>query len=239
MTQTFSSLLNKTVLIEHSMLSYDFYIREPFIANWVVILFVSIITLVAVLRTMGEKYLVSLTQSVFNNQTAIRLHREQLTSNRFIVFLIEILYYLSLSSFLYHILKVFVNKLPATDFRLYLFVLVLTVAFVNVKRFVYGIISAVFEGQNETGEFLFYKRLSNHIVGLFLLIPAFSMFFVSGILFNVLSIFGVFIIAIPSIIAILRGGAIILKKGFFVFYLILYLCTLEILPLLIVWKILW
>ncbi|MDA3879546.1 MAG: DUF4271 domain-containing protein [Prolixibacteraceae bacterium] len=218
---------------------FDFYRHDPFIANWIVVLIIAVLIIIAVLRTMGDRYLGSLFHSVFNNQTALRLHREQISSNSLVVLLLELLYYTIVSAYLYHVFLLFDSEIETTGLIIYLFILLLIITFVNAKRLLFNITGIIFQSQNETGEYLFYKHSANHVIGLLLFFPAFSMFFSSGLLLNICLFLGAVIIVILSVISSVRGFFIILKKGFSVFYLILYLCTLEILPLLIVWKILW
>jgi hypothetical protein len=50
-------------------------------------------------------------------------------------------------------------------------------------------------------------------------------------------IVGLFIVAIFYLFLLQRGIKILLKKQLSIFYLFLYLCTLEILPMLLIYKI--
>jgi hypothetical protein len=217
----------------------NFIFHSRFIPDWVVILLIAVLILLAIIRTISGKYLWSLFQSAFNNQTASRMFRERISSRSLTVLLLELLYYAVLAIYLYHIFIFARKNITPPGFNLYLISAALIAVYVNSKKILYLLSGHLFRCNEEISEYLFYKTSGNHITGLFLLIPAFSLFFSSGLLFNILLLAGFIIIIIPSIISTFRGVLIVVKKDFSIYYLILYLCTLEILPLFIVWKILW
>ena len=217
----------------------NFMLHSRFIPDWAIILLIAVLIILAVIRTMSGKYLWSLFQSAFNNQTASRMYRERISSRNLTFFLLEVLYYAVLAIFLYHFIITTHNNINSPGFNLYLTTIAFIIVYVNAKKILYHLSGHLFRCKEEISEYLFYKTSGNHITGLFLLFPAFSLFFSSGLLFNTLLITGLIIIIIPSIINTFRGVLIVAKKDFSIYYLILYLCTLEILPLFIVWKILW
>jgi hypothetical protein len=213
--------------------------NSQFIPDWVVILLIVILILFAIIRTISGKYLWSLFQSAFNNQTASRMYRERISSRNLTIVLLDILYYSVLAIYLYHLFTTFEKNIIPPGISLYFISFTLIIVYVNAKKILYNLSGYLFRCNEEISEYLFYKTSGNHITGLFLLIPAFSLFFSSGLLFNILLIAGLITIIIPSVTNTFRGVLIVFKKDFSIYYLILYLCTLEILPLFIVWKILW
>jgi hypothetical protein len=120
---------------------------------------------------------------------------------------------------------------------LYLFCFGAVLAYFLIKKMAYFLLGSVFEGTNETNEYLFNLDNYNRAAGIILfpiitLIafypkqdPTFPMF-LGGL--TVLAFY---------ILLLQRGIAILLKKQFSIFYLFLYLCSLEFLPLLLIYKI--
>jgi hypothetical protein len=96
----------------------------------------------------------------------------------------------------------------------------------------------IFEHEDETSEYLFNVRNSIRIMGLsvlpFVALIAWTPYILPVYLFTG----GFMLLAILYLLLLWRGVIIFLKKHFSVFYLFLYLCTLEIIPLLIAVKLL-
>jgi hypothetical protein len=120
---------------------------------------------------------------------------------------------------------------------LYLFCFGAVLAYFLLKKLAYFLLGSVFEGTNETSEYLFNMDNYNRVTGIFLFPiitlvtfypredPTLPMFLGGGI------------VLIFYILLLQRGIAILLKKQFSIFYLFLYLCSLEFLPLLLIYKI--
>lgn len=104
----------------------------------------------------------------------------------------------------------------APSLRIFLFLLIGTALYLAVK---YGIM-AVLDYVNQTGIFKFIGRM-----GINYLITGASLLFLARInpKFSVLC-------TIPSVLYLIMASRIIFKNNFSVFFYILYLCTLELLP---------
>jgi len=111
-------------------------------------------------------------------------------------------------------------------------------AFTYSKIFLYKIVGFVFDCSNQISEYLFYTQTSRRVTAQILLPLTFLLYFVSGKIALSALILGVVIVFSFNVFSIFRGIKIIAEKEFSIYYLILYLCSLEILPLLIVWRIL-
>lgn len=213
-------------------------LRVPLIDDWtLVIIIISFIILGTIFTTSG-KYLTFIISSIFNRQTALRLFRERVFTIIHPAFRLDLIYFLSLGIYFLHFEKFF--------FELYIFaqpVAILLNAFwafifIYGKFFLYSASGFLFNSQMDTNEYLFYAKTSSRVLGLFLLPLSIIMFFTDDILTILLLILGGVFILFLSAINIYRGFQIIARKDFSISYLILYLCTLEILPILIVWRIL-
>jgi len=108
---------------------------------------------------------------------------------------------------------------------------------VFVKRFILKIIGFLIDEKNVVDEYIFSINSYNQLIGIILvpfviavpyIVQEFTFYFIYG---------GLFIILIFNALKIFRGSKIFFTKGYSIFYLILYFCALEILPVLIMWKV--
>lgn len=212
--------------------------HQPFVADWAVVLMIIAFALLAWVKTTSLPYLVSLIQSSVNRHTAARLFREKSSNIIHPSFRLNTLFYLSLSAFIIHFKQFFPSFFDLSEIMLFLVTLGVVFLFVNIKRVLYLFSGFLFNTQNETREFIFYMMSGCRIMGIFMLPVSTIMFFTEGFFDVILAFIGLLIISFISVISLFRGFRIIAQKEFSLYYLILYLCSLEILPLLLVWRVL-
>jgi hypothetical protein len=114
----------------------------------------------------------------------------------------------------------------------------LVVGYFLAKRIVYYLLGILTESKSEILEYLFGITVFNRVMGIFLLPLTAIIAFVPLTIAEPLLYLGLLVVIIFYILALARGIKIFLKKQFSISYLILYLCTLEILPLLLIYSIL-
>jgi ABC-type multidrug transport system permease subunit len=106
-----------------------------------------------------------------------------------------------------------------------------------VKKLAYQALGSIFIDSSDTREFLFNMDNFNRGTGIILL-PIVALIAYFPYENPVIAVFsGVFTTLVFYIMLLKRGVSILLKKQFPIFYLFLYLCTLEFLPLLLIYKI--
>ena len=118
----------------------------------------------------------------------------------------------------------------------YLIIFAGVIVYFGLKQGLYSVQGKMAEANAETQEVLYNMNLFNRILGVVLipvtLILAFSRLPNPEILVGI----GGIMVLLCYILLVLRGLKILLRKDFPIFYLILYLCTLEILPLFYIYK---
>jgi len=204
--------------------------------DWLTIVLLLALILFATVRIGWSKYLGNLFQSVVNYNTSFRMFREENYSFQHGAFRLDIYFYLVFSVFLFQLNRFFRIDVSFQNFRLYLLVLAGVWSFFQVKKFLYKSTGFIFQNSGETSEFLF--NLDNHVrvTGL-VLFPVVAIISFSP--FNNVEIpvyFGILIVTAIYFLLLFRGFMILLKKQFSIIYLFLYFCTLEILPLVLVYK---
>ena len=211
--------------------------RKPYSTDWItVVLFVTII-LFATIRYSYFKYIANLFISLFNYATSVRMWNEKNYPASHGAYRLDAIFIITLSLFIFQALSLFKWKQSPQGLLTYFIILGCVGAYYFGKKLCYKIIGSLFQNQAETSEYLFNLDNFNRITGILLLpitiLIAFAPFEnPSFILF-----FGLFIFLSFNIVLLKRGMLILLKKHFSIFYLFLYLCTLEFLPLLLIYKV--
>ena len=184
-----------------------------------------------------SKYISTLFQSLINYPTAFRMFREKNYSILHGAFRLEVLFYIIISIFVFQVIILASSSDTLFTFPVYGQTLGILVVYFLGKKLAYRALGSIFIGASDTSEFLFNMDNFNRGAGIILFpIVALIAYFPSGD--PVIAVFlGVFTATVFYVMLLKRGISILLKKQFPIFYLFLYLCTLEFLPLLLMYKI--
>ncbi|MEI7423121.1 MAG: DUF4271 domain-containing protein [Prolixibacteraceae bacterium] len=193
-------------------------------------------TIFASLRFGFSKYIVQVFQSIFNFTISSRLFREQGYNNNFGPFRLNLIFYLFLPFPIYLIAKDNgVSMMGFSGIELYVIVLVVVNAYFLTKILLYKLMGSIFSQKEITGELVFNMMLYHNVLGMVMLPVATFHSFVPALGF--VSLFIVpGLILIFYLLSLLRSIYFAIRTGISIFYLILYLCALEILPVLLVVK---
>jgi hypothetical protein len=211
--------------------------RRQFATNdWLIFVLLLALLLFASIRTSYAKYLGNLMKSVFYYPAAIKMYGEKNYPLIHGAYRLELYFYLIASVFIYQIATSFSDGFGIRKYLLYLLCFGVVVIYFSLKKMVYGLIGFINEGAREFSEIQF--NLSNYyrVLGL-LLFP-----FVALVGFSPvknpqnLIITGGSIMLLFYFLFLIRSGKILLKNRVPIHYLFLYLCTLEILPLVLIGK---
>jgi hypothetical protein len=210
--------------------------KKYFEGDWMTgILFFAFVLLVSV-RAGFSKYISSLYQSLINYPTAFRLFREKNYSILHGAFRLEALFYIVFSIFIFQVILLVSTNTSYFNLVFFGKTLAAVTFYFLCKKLAYRALGSIFIGANDTSEFLFNMDNFNRGAGIVLLpIVALIAYYPSGN--PMVAVFlGVLTTLVFYIMLLKRGISILLKKQFPIFYLFLYLCTLEILPLLLIYK---
>ncbi|WP_066632040.1 DUF4271 domain-containing protein [Labilibacter marinus] len=197
------------------------------------------VAVTGVIRLTNFKYLQDLFSSVVFSQYARKMQKEENMRNQKAGFALSILFLFNTSLFIYEYIH-YNNIKTFVDDSLILIPIAmgLVMAFGVVKGLLYRFVSFVFESTQETNDYIFYTKLHDKIFGLIILPVILVVPYIDPealpLLFNV----GIGIFILLYIIQLFRGLLIILRDVASLFYMFLYLCALEILPLVIMYNIL-
>lgn len=204
--------------------------------DWFIGVFILALILLATVRLFFSKYLQQLFHAIVNYATSSRLFRDRSVSITHAAFRLDLVFYFIFSIFIFQFFAEFSSSFQKADFFTYLIILGLVVSYYILKRLAYSFSGIVAEATSETTEFLYNMNLHNRVLGLFLipvtLIIAFTTLQNPRLVFYA----GLFICGAFYLLLLIRGAKILMTKHFSIFYLILYLCTLEILPLIFIYN---
>lgn len=207
--------------------------------DWLVGVLVLSIILFATVRLIFNKYLSQLIQSTTSYSTFTRLFRERYFNLFHASFRLDVIFSLVMSLFFYQILNNFkINMGFSKSYTVYLICLLIVIGYFIAKKLIYFILGILTESTSEVNEYLFSITVFNRVLGLFLLPVIATIAFVPLSNNEPVLIAGLVMIGIFYLMSLIRGGKIFLKKHFSISYLILYLCTLEFLPLLLIYNLL-
>jgi len=207
--------------------------------DWLIAVLLIAFLLFASVRLIFNKYLSQLIQSTINYSTFTRTFREKYFNLFHASFRLDLIFSLIMALFSYQLLNIFKISLGVSkSYVTYLICLGIVIGYFLAKRIIYFIIGILTESKSEVQEYLFSITIYNRVLGLFLMPVSATIAFVpltqnKPILYAGLAVIGVF-----YVMSLIRGGKIFLKKHFSISYLILYLCTLEFLPLILIYAIL-
>ncbi|MCW3788731.1 DUF4271 domain-containing protein [Plebeiibacterium sediminum] len=191
------------------------------------------------LRFTNYKYLRELFAALIFSQNARKMQKTVNLHYRTPAFILNGLFLFNASIFLYQIINYYHLK---TIFNQSLFLIpafmLLIIAFGMTKVALYRFVAYVFETKPETKEYLFFNFLNNKIFAIAILPIIIVVPYIEAEIVPVLFKIGGVIFISLYFIQLFRGLAIILKNVASLFYMFLYLCALEILPLIIIYNIL-
>lgn len=207
--------------------------------DWLIGVLVLSIILFATVRLIFNKYLSQLIQSTTSYSTFTRLFRERYFNLFHASFRLDVIFSLVMSLFFYQVLNNFKIDLGfSKSYSVYLICFLIVTGYFIAKKLIYYILGVLTESTSEVHEYLFSITVFNRVLGLFLLPVTATIAFVPLTKVEPVLVGGLVIVAIFYLMSLIRGGKIFLKKHFSISYLILYLCTLEFLPLLLIYNLL-
>jgi hypothetical protein len=207
--------------------------------DWLVGLLVLLFLLFATVKLIFNKYLSQLVQSTINYSTFTRLFRERYFNLLHASFRLDVIFNMTIALFGYQFLSLYkINLGYSKSYYVYLACLGIVIGYFTAKRILYFLVGILTESKQEIQEYLFSITVFNRVLGLFLVPISATIAFIPTAQVEILLFVGLAIIVIFYLMSLIRGTKIFLKKQFSISYLILYLCTLEFLPLLLIYNLL-
>ena len=202
--------------------------------TWVFGLVVFVLALVLIVQIFYKKHFTTILNSLVNMQLSDKLMREKNVLVKRLFFILNLIYLLGLGLYFYHLAeKIGFTSLPFNSFSFFLLIFFGVSGIVFFRMIVNYLTALVFDARDVFREYLHNSYIINKNLGISLLPVMGSTFFVVPAIADFLFILGTILVILAILIRYLKATQIILRHNVFLFYSILYLCTLEILPVLI------
>ena len=213
-------------------------IRHQERGDWLAVLLFFVLVLVSIINVFYRNRFKQLFNAFLSNRFVGQIVREEnIMFKRISIFLSSLFLFIT-ALFIYLILAYFhLDVLYFTGFKLYVLILIALLSFYLIKMLLFKFLGTLVSMEKEMKEYIFTVFLYNHFVGLALIIPVIFIAYVpkfSPILFFGLGFF--FFISSFAVRTVRSYTNVSGGGGISIFYLFLYLCTLEILPLVIITK---
>ncbi len=207
-------------------------------SNWVFFIFFFLILIFIWIRIFYNKIFNYLFNSFISYQLSLKMYNERNALLKRVSFILDILYHIILSFFIYESFT-FLNIKPLglTSFNLFLFSVNVLILFTIARYLVLNIFNKLFDTESIIAEYNHNNFIINKLLGIVLFPVIIAFYYVPEKYSGLMFFGGLAIIGMGYFMKILRGYQIIIRKEILFYYLILYLCTLEILPLFIGYKV--
>jgi len=203
------------------------------------ILIIISVVLTGLLRIWAIKFLRELFNAAFFAQAASKMYSSVNMRNSKPSFVLSVLFVFNTGIFIFESLTFYQQTIWGQEGVLLLLLLWgMILLFTLIKNSLYRFTGFVFDKGLVVGEYLFNASLLSKVFAIALVpIIAFIPYVNLWLVPNLIKI-GALMFIILYILQLIRGSRIFLQNTFSVFYMFLYFCALEILPLVILYKIL-
>jgi len=215
-----------------------FFRRFQVNTDWIFWTYIIIALLFLWIQVFYRKYFTSLFNSSVSYHMSFKLFNEKNILARRVSVVLNFIYAVSLSLVIYKLFQYLGIKSKTFDrFSMFLIILNLIILYSISKTILQKMIGYIFYRLDQINEYLHNVYVYNKILGIFLLPLSFAAFYTPVKITEILLIAAILFYLFSLLFKIIRGFQIIIKNDVFIFYSILYLCTLEILPIFIGYRI--
>jgi hypothetical protein len=225
------------IAVHHKGLMLPSQPYKPHSNDWFTYAFLLTLIIIVFVKNTTKNYFSLLFQSITSFLASSRMYREQNISLIQGSAAMELFYIIVLALFGFQVSQSIGIRLPLPDFLIFLICFATLFLFFQAKHLMYKLLGIFSETLSETREYLFNVQNHNKVLGI-LLWPLVA--FIAWLPIQNQHVFmatGLVLTAFFYLFYLIRGTRILIKKQYSIFYLFLYLCTLEFLPLLLLLKV--
>jgi hypothetical protein len=212
-------------------------INRDLTPDWILYFIIVVLIVLAWIRLIFSKTLVKVFKSALNYQLSLKLYDDPgLIQKRIFTFL-NILYFLTTGVFIFLLLDFFLYyPLALGGLNLFLAVTTVLILYSLFRYFSMKFTGYLFNQQDLFSEARFHNFLYNKVSGILIIPFILLLAYTEGVLQEISAYAGLLLLFSIVIMRVFRFAVFLMKADFLIFYFILYLCTLEIVPLLVVIK---
>jgi len=229
----------KSLFTHHSLIPKNFE-PKPKIAqdqNWMVMILVFVLFLVAILRVYYQRKFTLFINAFFSKRFSNQIIREENALTQSTSVILSIVFLISISLFFYLVSLHFHHQLiGANELQKFGVIILACVVFYFLKFLTNKLGGYLFKVYKETDEYIFNQFLVLQIMGLLLVALCILLSYNTNINKEFIIYTGFITLGIGFIVRMIKSFGIANTNTYSPVYIFLYLCTLEILPLIIIVK---
>ena len=206
--------------------------------DWVLLVIIIIVLLFIWIKIFYNKFFSFLANSLISYQLSAKLFSEKNVLLKRVSFVLDVIYHIVLSIFLYESFT-FLNLSPVrlTSYNLFLLFLNILILYTLLRSVVLKLFNYLFKTDPIISEYVHNNFIINKSIGIVLFPVTIAICYMPESFAGILFVVGLVLLGSGIVFKMVRGYQIIIRKEVLFIYLILYLCTLEILPLLLGYKV--
>ena len=222
----------KTIVPEKTTNANDF---KP--TSWILGIIIISVFVFAWIKLFFNKNYRTIIKSGYNYNYSVKLFKEANSGSKRVSSFLNLIFVLNTSVFIYLFTGYLNIKLPLTDFTLIGFLILSITLMYSIKYLVIKTVGFVFSSDSVASEYISNIWLFNKLLGISLFPIIITLPYINSSMKMPLAYIGLATILIFFIFRIIRSFQIVFKIKLSIIYWILYLCTLEILPVFVLSKI--
>jgi hypothetical protein len=205
--------------------------------DWLIAIIIGSLVILAWLKLFFNKFIDQVIVSMWNFQLGSKFLRDQGIFSRRIGFVLNINFLLIFGLFIYVVFAHFnINPLSLKPFAAYLLYTGILTILLLIRCILTSLTGKIFNREESFREYLYHILIIYKNMGIVFIPIVFCIAYIQENLRIYFIIFALVLIILAYIFRFIKGFQLIIKKDVIIFYLILYLCTLEIIPVLFYYK---
>lgn len=211
--------------------------RNHFKHDWLFGIFIFLIVLFVWIRVFYSKFFATLANALVSFQLSLKLFQERNVLSNRVSLVLNFIYIIVTTIFIFELIEYsgFAGT-AMTGMNLFLLLLNIVMIYTVLRVMILRLTGSLFLVTPLLSEYIHNTFVINKGLGISLFPVVIMIHYLPYRIVPALLVFGVALYAIALLFKGFRAYQIIIRKDILIFYLVLYLCTLEILPLLLGYK---
>ena len=211
--------------------------RKLYTYDWLLGIFLFLVILFVWIRIFYSKFFATLASALVSFQLSVKLFEERNVLLHRVSIVLDFIYIIVFSVFIFELIEYFgFSGTTMSGIKLFLLLMNILTIYALLRIVVLRMTGSLFLARPLFAEYIHNTFVVNKGLGIALFPIVIMAQYLPYRLVPVVLVIGVLISAIAFLLKTFRAYQIIIRRDILLFYLILYLCTLEILPLLLGYK---
>jgi hypothetical protein len=205
--------------------------------DWLLGIFMLMVILFVWIRVFYSKFFAALANALVSFHLSVKLFEERNILLYRVSIVLDFIYIVIFSVFLFEFIEYSgFSGTSIKGIRLFLLLFNILMIYIFLRIIVLRLTGSLFLARSLFSEYLHNTSVINKVMGIALFPVIILAQYLPYKLVPMVLTIGLFVLAAAFIMKAIRAYQIIIRRDILLFYLILYLCTLEILPLLLGYK---